>query len=60
VGDWQNQVVKMIDPESKVAVIRMSYLILDHYGRAAYTKGFEFLNKQGKSILKVGTLYESD
>jgi hypothetical protein len=60
VADWQNQAVYIIDSESKVAVIRMSYSILTHYGGVAYTNGFEFLNKQGKSILKVGTLYDSD
>jgi hypothetical protein len=44
----------MIDSTAKVAQIRINFKVSTGYLRATYTDGFEFLNKQGKSILKVG------
>ena len=38
-----------------MAQIRTNYIASTGYLRATYTDGFEFLNKQGKSIFKVGS-----
>lgn len=54
VGDWQNQVVTMIGPPFKVALIKHSYVELAVRG-IFYTIGIELLSKEGKSILKVGS-----
>ncbi len=51
--DWKKQTVSLIAKPSKVSEIKLYHkFVSDEIG--FYTHGFEFLNKEGRTVLLVG------
>jgi len=54
VSDWTKQTVIMIEQPQRIALIRICNFEDEEFVGATMTCGFEFLNKEGRSILRVG------